>query len=253
MLSDVFKDIYYAFHNLAYRFLLIANWFEDQGWPWSYLGAPFMLLYSISRDIGYFFQDAYKLTSNIEAFLDEIWSKAKQAYDYAYDVLRVRVNEALNDAGDAWDKAVTAYNKARDAWNYATGWLTDRANEAWSRAGAVWGTVTNYLKDKAIEAYNKAVWAYDQIGAAVTAQAQEIYAWVKSMPAEIRDYVAGVVAAIEAVTTDIVQSMIGLAMAAIAGPINLVNLWFDDIQNFFNSPLDWLESRFTDWFLGKEK
>jgi len=41
-------------------------------------------------------------------------------------------------------------------------------------------------------------------------------------------------------------------LAEIAAPINLITTWFDDIQNFFNAPLDWLESKFTDWFLGPE-
>ncbi|GAH64989.1 unnamed protein product, partial [marine sediment metagenome] len=126
-------------------------------------------------------------------------------------------------------------------------------NEAWSRAGNVWASVTNWLKQQATDAYNKAVWAYEQIQAVVTATTQEIYAWVKGIPAEIRDYIDGVVTAIGAVTTDIVQTLIKTALAAIAGPINLINLWFDDIQDFFNSPLDWLGDKFSDWFFGPEK
>lgn len=231
MLSEVFKDIYYGFYDLAYRFLTISNWFYGQGWPWSYLGAPFNLLYSIARAIGAFFYDAYKFTQNIETILDDAWSKAKQAFDYAYDVLRVKVNDALNAAADAWDRAVDAYHLADDAWDYAKGWL----------------------RDKAVDAYNKAVWAYEQIAVAVTAASQEIYAWVKAIPAEIKAFVDGVVADIGAVTVDIVQALINNALAAIAAPINLITLWFDDIQDFFNSPLDWLLDKFGDWFFGPEK
>jgi len=253
MLSDVFYDIYNGFKNLAYQFLLIADWFYDQGWPWSYLGAPFDLLKSACSSIGNFFYDCYTFTRSIETKLEDAWSKAKQVFAYAYDVLTDLVNDALDAAARAKDYALTAYYLARDAWDYATGWLTDRANEAWSRAGNIWGSVTNWLEQQATDAYNKAVWAYEQIADAVTAKAQEIYTWVKSIPAEIKDYIDGVVTAIGAVTTDIVQSMINLAMSAIAGPINLVNLWFDDIQSFFTSPLDWLESRLGDWFLGKEE
>jgi len=253
MLSDVFSWIRSKFYNVAYYFSSIGNWLDARGFPWTLLAPYFYSVRDLCHHIGNYFYDAYLFTRTIETKLDDAWTKAKQAFDYAYDVLRVKVNDALNDAEDAWDKAVTAYSKARDAWNYATGWLTDRANDAWSRAGNIWGSVTDWLKQQATEAYNKAVWAYEQIEAAVTTKAQEIYAWVKAIPAEIKDYIDGVVTAIGAVTTDIVQSMIALALAAIAGPINLVNLWFDDIQSFFTSPLDWLESRFTDWFLGKEK
>ena len=253
MLSGVFYDIYNAFGNLAYQFLLIADWFYDQGWPWSYLGAPFDLLKDACRTIKNFFYDCYTFTKTIETQLDDAWSKAKQVFDYAYDVLTAKVNDALNDAADAWDYAADAFSRAQNVWNYAYNYLTDLAREAWDRAGNIWGSVTNFLEQQATDAYNKAVWAYEQIEAAVMTKAQEIYAWVKTIPAEIKDYIDGVVTAIGAVTTDIVQSMIALALAAIAGPINLVNLWFDDIQSFFTSPLDWLEARLGDWFLGKEE
>ena len=42
-------------------------------------------------------------------------------------------------------------------------------------------------------------------------------------------------------------------LSTIAAPINLISTYFDDIQDFFSDPLDWLESKFTDWFLGKEQ
>jgi len=253
MLSTIFSYIRGRFRALANKFSDIADWFLDQGWPWYYLATPFQSLESIADRIADYFYDAYKAARTIEDILDDAWSKAKQAFNYAYDVLRVRVNDALNLAQDAWDYAYdvlsrrvndaldaagdafdwayTAYKKARDAWDYASGWLTDRANEA----------------------YSKAVWAFDQIAAAVTAAAQEIYAWVKAIPAEIRAFVEGVVADIGAITTDIVQSLINTAMATIAAPINLVNLWFDDIQDFFNDPWGWIFGKFTDWFLGSEK
>ena len=252
MLSSVFSYIRSKFLSLAYYFSYIGNWLEDHGIPWKYLAPHFYSLRDLCQHIGAFFYDAYQAARTVESLLDDAWTKAKQAFDYAYDVLRHSVNDALNLAQDAWDYAYdvlrrrvndaldladdafdyayTAYKKARDAWDYAIGWLTDRANEA----------------------YNKALWAFDQIAAAVTAASQDIYAWVRAIPAEIKAFVDGVVADIGAVTTDIVQTLINTALAAIAGPINVVILWFDDIQNFFNDPWGWLESKFTDWFLGPE-
>lgn len=253
MIAAFFAHLYLRFRQVADWFDSIADWLNDQGWPWYYLSPHFQGLYTLNMTIANFFYDIYIGAFNLETLLSDAWSKAKEIFDYVYDVLRARVNDALNIAEHAWDYAITAYNKARDAWNYATGYLKDLVIEAWARAGNVWGSVTNWLKEKATDAYNKAVWAYEQIEAAVTAAAQDIYAWVKAIPAEISDYVAGVVTAIGAVTTDIVQTLIKNALAAIAGPINLVNLWFNDIQDFFNSPLDWLESKLTDWFLGPEK
>jgi phage-related protein len=253
MLSDIFASIRTWWLQLALRFSQIATWLLNQGVPWSYLSPPFQTIRDICQTIAGYFYSAYSVALTIETQLADAWSKAKQVFAYAYDVLAVKVNDALNLADTAWDKAVTAYTKAVNAWDYAKGWLTDRANEAWSRAGAVWGTVTNYLKDLATSAYNKAVWAYEQIAAAVTTKAQEIYAWVKGIPAEIKDYIDGVVAAIDAVTTAIVQTLINTALATLAAPINLINLWFDAIQNFFNDPLGWLLDKFGDWFFGPEK
>lgn len=253
MLSDVFSYIRGRFYSVAYYFSYIGNWLDAQGSPWKYLSPPFYSIRDLCTTIGGYFYDAYLFTKTIEDVLDDAWTKAKQVFNYVYDVLADKVNDALNAAGTAWDKAVDAWHLADDVWDYATGWLRDKAVDAWHRAGNVWDTVTDWLKETAVDAYNKAVWAYEQIAAAVTTATQDIYAWVKAIPAEISDYIAGVVTAIGAVTIDIVQTLINAALAAVAGPINLINLWFDSIQDFFNDPLGWLESKFTDWFLGPEK
>jgi len=259
-ISDVLYYIAGWFESLSNKFDDAADWLAEIPAVGTYIANPIYKVADYCSYISESFADLWSGWWSLCDWLDAVWDKFGDIWDdlgdlwnYAQITLRNLVNDALDFADDAWDKAVRAYNKARDAWDYATDWLTDRANEAWARAGNVWGSVTDWLKDKAIDAYNTAVWAFEQIQAAVTAAAQDIYAWVKGIPAEISDFVAGVVAAIGAVTTDIVQTLINNALAAVAGPINLINQWFDDIQNFFNSPLDWLESKFADWFLGPEK
>jgi hypothetical protein len=231
MLSDIFAYIRTWWINLAYRFSQIATWLLNQGFPLSYLAPPFQAVRDICQTIAAYFYNAYTVTRTIETQLADAWSKAKQVFDYAYDVLADLASDAWNLADNAWDKAVTAFNKAKDAWDYATGWL----------------------KDKAIEAYNKAVWAYNQIASAVTAKAQEIYAWVKGIPAEIRTFVDGVVATFNSWVTGAIADATTWILTAIAAPFNLVSLWFDDIQNFFNDPLGWLVDKFGDWFFGPEK
>jgi hypothetical protein len=231
MLSNLFLSIRYWWLQLAYRFSQIAVWLLNQGAPLSWLSPPFQLVRDACQTIAGYFYSAYTVTVTIETILDDAWSKAKQVFDYAYDVLADWVADAWNLADNAWDKAVLAYNKARDALDYATGWL----------------------KDKAIEAYNYAVWAYNQIAPAVTAKAQEIYAWVKGIPAEIRTFVDGVVATIVPWVTGALADIHAWILSTFAGPINLINLWFDDIQNFFNDPWGWLVDKFTDWFLGPEE
>jgi len=248
------------FKWLSDKFEVAADWAYDIPLVGHYLAAALYAVADYCYYIYTYFTDLRSGWLSLCNWLDGLWDKfgdiwddLGDLWDYAHDYLRDKIYDALDLADDAWDKAVRAYNKARDAWNYATDWLTDRANEAWARAGNVWGTVTDWLKEKATDAYNKAVWAYEQIAPALTTKAQDIYAWVKAIPAEIAAFVAGVVADIGAVTTDIVQTLINNALAIFAAPFNLINLWFDDIQDFFNSPLDWLESKFADWFFGPEK
>ena len=239
--TAISNALYYAatrFRSLGHSFLGAGNWAYNIPSVGLYIANH---LYSAADYCYYIFDYFLDLRSGwltlcnwLDTVWDrfgDIWADLGGLWDYAKITLRNLVNDALDLADDAWDKAVSAYKKARDAWDYATG----------------------YLKDLATDAYNKAVWAYNQIAAAVTAKAQEIYAWVKAIPAEIKAYVDGVVADIGAVTTDIVQTLINAALAAMAGPLNLVNLWFNDIQNFFNDPWGWLLDKFTDWFLGPEK
>lgn len=261
--TAISNALYYIgswFQSLSYRFDDAADWAYDIPFVGPYIASPLYRVADYCYYIYEYFGDLRSGWLSLCNWLDAVWDRLGDLWDdlgdlwdYAHDYLWGKIYDALDLADDAWDRAVTAYQKARDAWYYATGWLTDRANEAWARAGAVWGTVTNWLKQQAIDAWNKAVWAYEQIAAAVTAKAQEIYAWVKGIPAEIRDFVDGVVTAIGAVTTDIVQTLINTALAAIAGPFNLINLWFDDIQNFFNDPLDWLSDKFEDRFFGPKE
>lgn len=253
MLSDVFSYIRNRFYNLAYWFSSVGNWLEAQGAPLKYLAPFFYSVRDLNHTIGNYFDDAYQFTRTIEDVLDDAWTKAKQVFNYVYDVLVDKVNNALNAAGDAWDYAVTAYQKAKDAWDYATDYLKDFVVDAWHRAGNVWGTVTDWLKETAVDAYNKAVWAYDQIAPVVTAAAQDIYAWVISIPAEISDFVASVVATVKPWVTSVIADTKTWILSTFAGPFNLINLWFDDIQGFFDDPIGWLTDKFTDWFLGPEK
>jgi len=237
-ISDILYSVSSWFLSLGDRFYDAGNWAHDIPAVGPYIASA---LYSVTQYCYNIYSRFASLRNNwlslcnwLDAVWDrfgDIWDDLSDLWNYAQITLRNLIDDALDLADDAWDEARRAYNKARDAWNYATG----------------------YLIDLVIDAYNKAVWAYNQIAPAVTTKAQEIYAWVKGIPAEISDYIAGVVSAIGAVTVDIVQTLINTALAAIAAPVNLINLWFDDIQSFFNSPLDWLADRFENWFFGPEK
>jgi len=253
MLSSVFNYLRGRFYSVAYWFSSIGNWLDGHGTPWKYLSPYFYSVRDLFTTIGGYFYEAYTFTKSIEDVLDDAWTKAKQVFNYVYDVLVGRIYDALNAASHALERAIDAAHEAAAVWDYATGWLRDRANEAWARAGNVWGSVTDWLKEQAIAAYNKAVWAYEQIGAAITAAIQEIHDWGSGILAEIDTFVEGIVATIKTWAAGAIEDVQARILSIIAAPFNLVNLWFDDIQDFFNDPLSWLESKFGDWFFGKEK
>jgi hypothetical protein len=165
-------------------------------------------------DIAYELDDWYDWISGI-------WSDLTTVWNYVYGLLTQRAYEAWTGAGNALDQAAAALSKATDAFNYAYGWLTDRANEAW----------------------DKAVWAYEQISVIVTAAANDIYNWVKGVPAEIRTWVTNAVNDVKTWALGKIDDAKSSVLAQIAAPINLVNLWFVDIQDFFNDPAEWITGK----------
>jgi len=239
--TAISNALYYIgswFQSLSYRFDEAADWARNIPFVGPSIASPLYKVADYCYYIYGYFTDLRTAWLNLCNWLDAVWAKFGDIWidlgtlwNYAQITLKNLVYDALDIADDAWDKAVIAYTKARDAWNYATGWLTDLAYDA----------------------YNKAVWAYNQIAAAVTAKAQEIYAWVKTIPAEIKAFVDGVVATVKTWATGAIADAKAWILSTLAAPINLINLWFDDIQGFFNNPLGWLSDRFENWFFGPEK
>lgn len=236
--SDILNSVGNFFKSLGDRFYDAADWAYDIPAIGPYIASALYSVVQYCYNIYTLFNNLRSGWLNLCDWLDAVWAKfgdiwadLGDLWNYAQITLKNLVNDALGLAGDAWDYAVTAYNKARDAWNYAT----------------------DYLKDLVTSAYNKAVWAYEQIAAAVTAKAQEIYAWVKGIPAEIKAFVDGVVATVKSWATGAIDDAKAWILSTLAAPINLINLWFDAIQGFFNDPWGWLVDKFTDWFLGPEK
>jgi len=54
-------------------------------------------------------------------------------------------------------------------------------------------------------------------------------------------------------TWDAIMRTIITSIPGLAGIINFWNTWWEALNDFFSSPLDWLETKFADWFLGPEK
>jgi len=253
MLSDVFNWIRGKVYDVAYWFSVIGNWFDDRGWPFTYVAPFFYQVRDLWQLVGGYFYDAYTFTRAIEDLLDDAWTKAKQVFNYVYDVLVGKINDVINAASAAWNLAVDAWDLADDAWDYARGWLRDKVYEALAAAGNAWGTVTEWLRDLATDAYNMAEGIYGAIEAAVLFAIQDIVAWFENLPGELSAFFDSAFATLKTWATGAIEDARTSILATFAAPFNLINLWFDDIQSFFNSPLDWLESKVTDWFLGPEQ
>ncbi|GAI31513.1 unnamed protein product, partial [marine sediment metagenome] len=170
-------DVATFFRNISYRFEDAADWAADIPAVGYYIAYALYKTADYCYDVNYVVKDLMWGWLDLCDWLDHVWDELGDLWDdldtlwdYAHYTLKGLVDDAVAIATNALNQVAVAYDKAVDAWNYATGWLTDRANEAW----------------------NKAVWAYEQIAAAVTASAQEIYAWVRSIPAEIKAFVDGV-------------------------------------------------------------
>jgi len=219
--------------SLKNLFLWFRSALSDFGWA---LHAAGVWFYNHNLEgVARYFYDAVDFIDvicghlwNIAYTLDDwydwisgIWEDGVTVWNYAYGWLTDRADEAWGFAQTAYSYAVDAIWMAQDALDYAYGWLTDRADEAW----------------------NKAVWAYDQISIIVTAAADDIYAWVRSIPAEISAWVLARVDEVKTWASGAIEDAKSSVLAQIAAPINLVNLWFVDIQDFFNDPAEWITAR----------
>ncbi|MBA7706571.1 hypothetical protein ES703_115425 [subsurface metagenome] len=54
-------------------------------------------------------------------------------------------------------------------------------------------------------------------------------------------------------TWDAIIRTIITAIPGLAGIVNFWDTWWADMNDLFNDPWGWLEFKFVDWFLGKEK
>jgi len=89
---------------------------------------------------------------------------------------------------------------------------------------------------------------YTDIATWVAEHAAEIYNAIEGYLADIATWVAEHTAALWDAVQGHLVAAIGVSLSSIAAPINLVNEWFDAIQDFFNDPWGWLEAQFEAWF-----
>ena len=164
-------------------------------------------------------------------WLDDVADELDEVASDVYGWLSDRISYALNRAESAWAWAREALNRVDEA--------IDRAiAEAAAALAAAIGYADSLVQD--LDA-----WIY--------AHGLDIYQAIRQYLADVDEWILGHVADVWDAIMGFAVDLVELYMAAIAAPINLIILWFDDIQGFFNDPLEWLRDRFTDWFLGREE
>lgn len=224
-LARLFQDIGDLFYWVYYYVARAGMWIEDNiGWSG---------LANIFYDIAYYFGDIWPLCYDIADELDAWWGKITET---ASDISNL-IGFVLSIV--AWIKGIPAEIAA-----WGEGLISDVV--VWVKSVPdeirVWGEgliidVKAWVNEK-----------YADIAAWVEAHALDIYNAIKGYLTDIAAWVTAHSFDLWLAIKDHLVTAIGIQLALIAAPINLVNLWFDSIQGFFNDPWGWLEAQFETWF-----
>jgi len=272
-LADLFNDIGHFFRYIG-NLLWDVGWWFDYDMDWHEPADFFFDAADFFWDVKRAFYDA---SDEIDDWWDEICELSSDLYslwNYAHGWLRDLADDAYNYAATAYawaqaaldaaesalqevpawilDKLTLAYNLASTALQEIPAWITTQFGELQGGLDSLFEYAHTTVWNKAIDAWNYAANAWSHAEDLMSGVWTDVVAWVNGVPESIVNYVAERIEAIGAVTTEWVNSAINSFASSIAGPVNLVNLWFDSIQDFFTDPLEWLWAKFTDWFLGSE-
>lgn len=250
-LADLFDDIALAFNTIAWRLYYAGYWIEHNvGWSglaqYFYDASEYM-----SRAHSYFI----KVANEIEDLWDWITSKVSKfdnLYSYVHGWIADKINEAVNSASTALSRANQAINAAAAAFQKAIDEAAAALAEAKAYAATLIPDIAGWIEAHALDVYTAIQGYLTDIAAWVTSHGVDIYNAIKGYLTDIAAWVQSHSLDVWQAVKDHLVLAIGIPLAAIAAPINLVNTWFDAIQDFFADPWGWLEAQFTDWFLGKE-
>ena len=218
--SDFFYQIYRETRNWIYPFYYISDFFWD--------------LCDAFNDLAWYFYDFALWVNDAAGKVEEILSY-HDIYSYFRDFL---------DAG--WD-----------AWM----WVLDAAGNIRRGVDSWWASVRYDVMD----------WI-DAAGDALEAQMAGLASWVDDIQAFIdeleidfpdisgildwfTDWGGHVLATVNTWWNSRLLEVQELINSAAAGVAAMAEGWQEvksDVVEFFNDPLEWLWTRFTDWFLGPE-
>ncbi len=268
------------FDDIGGFFRYIGNEFWDLGW-WFYYTMDWETPGDFCFDAADFFWDIkrafYYAADEIDDWWDEISeivSDLNSLYNYAHGWLRDLAYDAYNYAAVAFayadealataqsalqevplwilDKLTLAFNLASTALQEIPAWITTQLGELQGGLDSLFHYAHTTVWNKAIEAWNYAANAWSHAEELVSGLWTDVVAWVNSVLASMENFVNGVEADIRAWAVGMVDDALAAFAIDISAAFNVINVWIDSIQGFFNDPLEWLWAKFTDWFLGPE-
>jgi len=231
LIDDALLDMLQAWTNLALWFWHIADDCRD---------IPLVgdSLYSLFEDVGDACADIQDWTNDLRGgwndlcdWLDDLFDDLHSLASHVYGWLRDLVEDAWGAAQVAYAWAVEALARADDALAAAIAEAAAALSAAMSYAESLIQDIGAWILSHSVDVYN-----------AIRGYIQDVADWFQQ---NVADVWAGLLGS----AVELIESY----MADIAAPINLVLQWFDEIQDFFTDPLEWLQERFTDWFLGREE
>jgi phage-related protein len=224
-LADLFDDLGDFFAKIDVTFISIGNWFKSYGYS--------SVLYNFFYTIGGFFVNTASKCYSIADELNDWWDTISQAVSDIGN-LGTAINNAI-----AWVKGIPTELRTyvSGAIDTVKAWVTTQIPD-----------ILAWVTSHALDLYNAIKGYIVDIAAWVTSHALDLYNAIKGYITEFVFVVANYIGEIWDALKGFVADAIAVVLAPLAAPINLVNTWFDAIQDFFNDPWVWLEAKFEAWF-----
>lgn len=252
LFASLLYDVALFFEDVSERCMSAAYWF----WDFPGLGGVGDIFRSLEDFFWHIYWALRKAAFEVDNWWDVIYETRDwfyDLYDYAHRTLKGLIDDAVSFATDAYNYALEALELAQKALTEIPGWLLDQLEAAYNTAINAMATIEGFIADitQTIAGYVATWWESAKL---------TILDWIEAANATVLGWIEDtkmtVLSWIEDVKTLVlgwIEDAKAAVLAQIAAPINLISYWFDDIQDFFNSPLDWLLDRFGEWFFGQEK
>ena len=238
--------------SLFYLFYYIGHDCADIPFVGEYLQSLFYSVAEMCGAIAFAFWDAAHRVDLWWAEIDSIWDNLSRVVNYTYGWLTDKANEAYNWATWAMDWASQALSRV----NAIAGVIGDTFAEIVAfikkHAEIIYQTVNEYITN-VYETFVENIYnTYETIKNYITNVYETVNEYITNVYETVTNVFNTYVTEIIGVAEDWVRDFVAAALAPLTTSVNLISYWFDDIQDFFNSPLDWLLDRFGNWFFGQE-